>query len=82
MVTRQRMMIVEGAALFNDKVSQLRTLVALSCGFPVGVFCLRTPDGLELYDCNFLRDYGLEPGTVPPLVPLGPSSSHWFLSHT
>ncbi|XP_049641476.1 protein ANKUB1 [Suncus etruscus] len=64
MVTRQRMVIVEGKALFNDKVSQLRTLVALRCGFPVGVFCLRTSDGLELYDCNFLRDYGLDPGTT------------------
>ncbi|XP_055978034.1 protein ANKUB1 [Sorex fumeus] len=63
-VTRERMAIVGTAALVDDKVAHLRTLVALRCGLPVGVFCLRTPAGLELYDCNCLRDYGLAPGTT------------------
>ncbi|XP_054984192.1 protein ANKUB1 [Sorex araneus] len=63
-VTRQRMAIVGDAALVDDRVARLRTLVALRCGLPVGVFCLRTPAGLELYDCNRFQDYGLAPGTT------------------
>ena len=52
-----------GISLLGKKVSDLRTLIALRCGFPVSVFCLRTPEGLEMYDCNQLRDYQTDLGT-------------------
>ncbi|ELW65152.1 protein ANKUB1 [Tupaia chinensis] len=63
-VTQEKMPIVESTALLGKKVSDLRTLVTLRCGFPVGVYCLRTPKGLEMYDCNGLRDYQTDIGTT------------------
>ncbi|KAI4548002.1 hypothetical protein MG293_000332 [Ovis ammon polii] len=48
-VTQETMAIMEGISLLGKKVSDLRTLIALRCGFPVSVFCLRTPEGLEMY---------------------------------
>ena len=62
-VTQETMAIREDISLLDKKVSDLRTLIALRCGFPVSVFCLRTPEGLEMYDCNLLRDYQTELGT-------------------
>lgn len=61
------MPIMESTSLLGKKVSQLRTLITLRCGFPVSVFCLRTPRGLEMYDCNTLRDYQTDIGTSPTL---------------
>ncbi|XP_019486253.1 PREDICTED: protein ANKUB1 isoform X1 [Hipposideros armiger] len=58
------MPILENASLLGKKVSQLRTLIALRCGFPVSVFCLRTPSGLEMFDCNTLRDYQTDMGST------------------
>ncbi|MBZ3873443.1 Protein ANKUB1 [Sciurus carolinensis] len=63
-VTQETMPIMESASLLCKKVSDLRTLVTLSCGLPVGVYCLRTPAGLEMYDCNALSDYQTELGTT------------------
>uniref|UniRef100_A0A452F9K2 Ankyrin repeat and ubiquitin domain containing 1 n=1 Tax=Capra hircus TaxID=9925 RepID=A0A452F9K2_CAPHI len=63
-VTQETMAIMEGISLLGKKVSDLRTLIALRCGFPVSVFCLRTPEGLEMYDCNQLRDYQTDLGTT------------------
>uniref|UniRef100_A0A8I3PMI6 Ubiquitin-like domain-containing protein n=1 Tax=Canis lupus familiaris TaxID=9615 RepID=A0A8I3PMI6_CANLF len=54
-MTQETMPMMENISLLGKKVSDLRTLVALSCGFPVSVFCLRTPKGLEMYDCTTLR---------------------------
>lgn len=51
-MTQETMPMMENISLLGKKVSDLRTLVALSCGFPVSVFCLRTPKGLEMYDCQ------------------------------
>ncbi|XP_006202858.2 protein ANKUB1 [Vicugna pacos] len=61
-VTQETMRIMESISLLGKKVSDLRTLVALKCGFPLSVFCLRTPEGLEMYDCNTLRDYQIDIG--------------------
>ncbi|XP_031305023.1 protein ANKUB1 [Camelus dromedarius] len=61
-VTQETMRIMESISLLGKKVSDLRTLVALRCGFPLSVFCLRTPEGLEMYDCNTLRDYQIDIG--------------------
>ncbi|XP_047583582.1 protein ANKUB1 isoform X2 [Lutra lutra] len=61
-VTQETMPMMENISLLGQKVSDLRTLVALRCGFPVSVFCLRTPEGLEMYDCNTLRDYQIDIG--------------------
>ncbi|KAF5914588.1 hypothetical protein HPG69_007974 [Diceros bicornis minor] len=63
-VTQEMMPIMESISLLGKKVSDLRTLIALRCGFPVSVFCLRTPKGLEMYDCNTLRDYQTDIGTT------------------
>ncbi|KAM9088163.1 protein ANKUB1 [Megaptera novaeangliae] len=63
-VTQETMPIMESISLLGKKVSDLRTLIALRCGFPVSVFCLRTPEGLEMYDCNTLRDYQTDLGTT------------------
>nr|KAF6477096.1 ankyrin repeat and ubiquitin domain containing 1 [Molossus molossus] len=63
-VTQETMSIMESTALLGKKVSELRTLISLRCGFPVSVFCLRTPRGLEMYDCNTLRDYHTDIGTT------------------
>ncbi|XP_007938374.2 protein ANKUB1 [Orycteropus afer afer] len=61
-VTQETMPITESISLLGKKVSDLRTLITLRCGFPVSVYCLRTPEGLEMYDCNTLRDYQTEIG--------------------
>ncbi|XP_036917732.1 protein ANKUB1 isoform X1 [Sturnira hondurensis] len=63
-VTQETMPIMNSASLFCKKVSELRTLISLRSGFPVSVFCLRTPRGLEMYDCNTLRDYQIDIGTT------------------
>ncbi|XP_054441261.1 protein ANKUB1 [Pteronotus mesoamericanus] len=63
-VTQETMPIMESTSLFGKKVSELRTLISFRCGFPVSVFCLRTPSGLEMYDCNTLRDYQTDIGTT------------------
>ncbi|XP_012861584.1 protein ANKUB1 [Echinops telfairi] len=61
-VTQELLPIVDSISLLDNKVSELRTLVSLRCGFPVGVYCLRTPQGQEMYDCNTLGDYRIETG--------------------
>ncbi|KAM5293047.1 protein ANKUB1 [Ctenodactylus gundi] len=63
-VTQELMPIMENMSLLGKKVSDLRTLVTLRCGFPVSVYCLRTPKGLEMFDCNALRAYQVEAGTT------------------
>ncbi|XP_037380541.1 protein ANKUB1 [Talpa occidentalis] len=63
-VTKETMPIMESMSLLDKKVSDLRTLLTLRCGFPVSVFCLRTPKGLEMYDCNTLRNYQTNIGTT------------------
>nr|KAF6377157.1 ankyrin repeat and ubiquitin domain containing 1 [Myotis myotis] len=63
-VTQEKMLIMESISLLGKKVSELRTLLSLRCGFPVSVFCLRTPRGLEMFDCNTLKDYQTDIGTV------------------
>ncbi|EHB08614.1 hypothetical protein GW7_12910 [Heterocephalus glaber] len=63
-VTQETMPIIESISLLGKKVSDLRTLVTLRCGFPMGVYCLRTPKGQEMYDCNALRDYHTDMGTT------------------
>ncbi|XP_053455594.1 protein ANKUB1 [Nycticebus coucang] len=63
-VTQETMPIMEGISLLGKKVSELRTLVTLRCGLPVSVYCLRTPKGLEMYDCNPLQDYQINIGTT------------------
>ncbi|XP_069928767.1 protein ANKUB1 [Oryctolagus cuniculus] len=63
-VTQETMAIMENISLLGKKVSDLRTLVTLKCGFPVSVYCLRTPERVEMYDCNSLRDYQTDIGTT------------------
>uniref|UniRef100_A0A8C5KCE3 Ubiquitin-like domain-containing protein n=1 Tax=Jaculus jaculus TaxID=51337 RepID=A0A8C5KCE3_JACJA len=63
-VTHETMSVIENASLLGKTVSDLRQLITLRWGFPVSVYCLRTPEGLEMYDCNTLKDYGTDVGTT------------------
>ncbi|XP_053166736.1 protein ANKUB1 [Hemicordylus capensis] len=63
-VTHEKMPIMGRIYLLASKVSQLKTLVTLKCGFPNSIYCLRTPEGREMYDCNTLSDYQLDLGTT------------------
>ncbi|XP_004638034.1 protein ANKUB1 [Octodon degus] len=63
-VTQEMMPIIENISLLDRKVSDLRTLVTLQCGFPMSIYCLRTPKGQEMYDCNTLKDYHTDTGTT------------------
>ncbi|CAI9545246.1 unnamed protein product, partial [Staurois parvus] len=63
-VTQEKVPIMGKVHLLNERVSQLKSLVSMKCGFPVSVFCLRTLEGKEMYDCNTLSDYKLEIGGV------------------
>ncbi|KAM4814897.1 protein ANKUB1 [Thomomys bottae] len=63
-VTQETMPILEDISLLGKKVSDLRTLVTRQCGIPVSAYCLRCPQGLEMYDCNTLGDYHAGLGTT------------------
>ncbi|XP_054839595.1 protein ANKUB1 isoform X2 [Eublepharis macularius] len=63
-VTHEKVPIMGKICLLSAKVSQLKTLVTLKCGFPNSIYCLRTPEGREMYDCNTLSDYQLDIGTL------------------
>lgn len=63
-VTQEMMPMMESVSILDKKVSDLRRLVTLRCGFPVSVYCLRTPEGVEMYDRNTLRDYRTDIGTT------------------
>ncbi|XP_072264035.1 protein ANKUB1 [Pyxicephalus adspersus] len=63
-VTCEKVPIMGNVHLFTGRVSKLKSLVSMKCGFPVSVFCLRTLEGKEMYDCNSLSDYKLELGSV------------------
>ncbi|KAM6444236.1 protein ANKUB1 [Liasis olivaceus] len=63
-VTHEKLPIMGRIYLLSSKVSQLKTLVTLKCGFPSSIYCLRTPEGREMYDCNTLNDYQLDIGTT------------------
>nr|XP_056706129.1 protein ANKUB1 isoform X1 [Euleptes europaea] len=63
-VTHEKVPIMGKIYLLSAKVSQLKTLVTLKCGFPNSIYCLRTPEGREMYDCNTLSDYQLDIGTL------------------
>uniref|UniRef100_A0ACB8FAF5 Protein ankub1 n=1 Tax=Sphaerodactylus townsendi TaxID=933632 RepID=A0ACB8FAF5_9SAUR len=62
-VTHEKVPIMGKIYLLSAKVSQLKTMVTLKCGFPNSIYCLRTPEGREMYDCNILSDYQLDIGT-------------------
>ncbi|XP_043852793.1 protein ANKUB1 [Dromiciops gliroides] len=63
-VTQETIPIMGNIYLLGKKVSYLKTLITLRCGFPVSIFCLRTPQGREMYDCNTLIDYQTDIGTT------------------
>uniref|UniRef100_A0A7M4EID1 Ankyrin repeat and ubiquitin domain containing 1 n=2 Tax=Crocodylus porosus TaxID=8502 RepID=A0A7M4EID1_CROPO len=63
-VSQEKVPIMGSIYLLATKVSFLKSLVTLKCGFPNSVYCLRTPGGREMYDCNTLNDYHLDIGTT------------------
>ncbi|XP_074860488.1 protein ANKUB1 isoform X2 [Carettochelys insculpta] len=63
-VTQEKVPIKGSIHLLATAVSLLKTLVSLKCGFPNSIYCLRTPEGREMYDCNTLNDYQLDIGTT------------------
>ncbi|XP_030071952.1 protein ANKUB1 isoform X1 [Microcaecilia unicolor] len=63
-VTRETIPISGNIYLLATTISKLKTLITLKCGFPIGVYCLRTSQGKEMYNCNTLNDYKIELGTM------------------
>ncbi|XP_038607438.1 protein ANKUB1 [Tachyglossus aculeatus] len=63
-VTQDTIPIMGNIYVVEEKVSYLKTLISQLLGFPLGVFCLRTPRGREMYDCNTLKDYQADVGTT------------------
>ncbi|XP_075793820.1 protein ANKUB1 isoform X4 [Pelodiscus sinensis] len=63
-VTQEKVPIEGSISLLATKVSLLKTLVTLKCGLPNSVYCFRTPEGREMYDCNTLNDYQLDIGST------------------
>ncbi|CAH2247131.1 ANKUB1 [Pelobates cultripes] len=63
-VTKEKVTIMGDISLLSATVSRLTTLISLKCGFPVSVFCLRTLQGQDLYNCNSLSDYKLDLGST------------------
>ncbi|KAG9494222.1 hypothetical protein GDO78_001855 [Eleutherodactylus coqui] len=61
-VTKEKVPIMGDIHLLAETVSKLKSLLSLKCGFPVSVFCLRTLDGKEMYDCNTVSEYNLDLG--------------------
>ncbi|XP_075056652.1 protein ANKUB1 [Mixophyes fleayi] len=63
-VTMEKVQIMGNFHLLAETVSRLKSLVSLKCGFPVSVFCLKTLEGKEMYDCNTMSDYKLDLGVT------------------
>ncbi|XP_029471355.1 protein ANKUB1 [Rhinatrema bivittatum] len=63
-VTGETVPIMGNIFLLATTVSNLKILITLKCGFPIGVYCLRTPQGKEMYNCNTLNDYKIDIGTT------------------
>ncbi|XP_053316072.1 protein ANKUB1 [Spea bombifrons] len=63
-VTNERVPVMGGVYLMSTTVSRLKTIMSLKCGFPVSVFCLRTLEGKDMYNCNILSDYKLDLGST------------------
>ncbi|KAM8953147.1 protein ANKUB1 [Pelodytes ibericus] len=63
-VTKEKVPIMEDIGLLTTTISRLKTLISMKCGFPVSVYCLRTLQGKEMYNCNILSDYKLDIGST------------------
>lgn len=61
-VTGQTLPIMGSEALLQMSVARLKTVVSMQSGLPVSSFRLSTPAGVQLYDCNQLKDYSIEVG--------------------
>ncbi|XP_061593155.1 protein ANKUB1-like isoform X2 [Cololabis saira] len=63
-VTGETLPIVGNECLLHTSVAKLKTIVSVQSGLPVSTFWLSTAAGVQLYDCNWLKDYGIEMGTI------------------
>jgi len=61
-VTGETLPIIGNQCLLHTSVAKLKTIVSEQSGLPVSAFRLSTPAGVQLYDCNWLNDYGIEMG--------------------
>lgn len=61
-VTGETFPIMGSMGLLNKSVARLKTEVSEQSSFPVSSFRLSTPAGIQLYDCNRLRDYDITVG--------------------
>lgn len=50
--------------LYYMSVARLKTVVSVQSGLPVSTFRFSTSTGVELYDCNQLRDYAIKVGML------------------
>ncbi|KAM6921482.1 protein ANKUB1-like isoform 2-T2 [Xenentodon cancila] len=63
-VTGETLPIVGNDLQLHTPVAKLKTIVSVQSGLPVSTFWLSTAAGVQLYDCNWLQDYGIEMGTI------------------
>ncbi|XP_028650383.1 protein ANKUB1-like [Erpetoichthys calabaricus] len=61
---KESMQIMGNLYLLSSRVSTLKTMISMKCGLPVSVFWLSLENGVQLYDCNKLDDYGIEVGAT------------------
>ncbi|XP_041647341.1 protein ANKUB1-like [Cheilinus undulatus] len=63
-VSGETLPIMGSEALLQMSVGRLKTVLSMQSGLPVSVFRLSTAANVQLYDCNQLRDYGIEVGSI------------------
>ncbi|XP_041862537.1 protein ANKUB1-like isoform X2 [Melanotaenia boesemani] len=63
-VTGETVPIVGNECGLHVSVAKLKTMVSVQSNLPVSAFSLSTPARVQLYDCNWLKDYGIKMGAV------------------
>nr|XP_040040813.1 protein ANKUB1-like [Gasterosteus aculeatus aculeatus] len=63
-VTQETLPVMGNEASLHMSVAHLKTVVSMQTGLPVSTFRLSTPAGVQLYDCNQLKDYAIKEGTT------------------
>ncbi|KAL6108062.1 ankub1 [Pungitius sinensis] len=63
-VTGETLPVMGNEASLHMSVAHLKTVVSMQTGLPVSTFRLSTPAGVQLYDCNQLKDYAIKEGTT------------------
>ncbi|XP_062419481.1 protein ANKUB1-like [Pungitius pungitius] len=65
-VTGETLPVMGNEASLHMSVAHLKTVISMQTGLPVSTFRLSTPAGVQLYDCNQLKDYAIKEGMSCP----------------